>query len=116
MEFRGRDLLQLPQSELRQFRGNQIAYIGSNPSGALDPTLPVGRQIVEKLRSIEPGLSRAEARDRVISLLAAVRIPSPASRFEEYPSQYSGGMMQRALIDRYDRLLIIEEADLQLIQ
>ncbi len=98
VEFRGRDLLQLPQSELRQFRGNQIAYIGSNPSGALDPTLPVGRQIVEKLRSIEPGLSRAEARDRVISLLAAVRIPSPASRFEEYPSQYSGGMMQRALI------------------
>jgi peptide/nickel transport system ATP-binding protein len=98
VEFRGRDLLRMPDAELRQIRGSQIAYIGSNPSGALDPTLPVGRQIVEKLRTIEPGTSTAEARDRVIGLLAAVRIPSPASRFDEYPSQYSGGMMQRALI------------------
>lgn len=96
--FRGRDLLRMSDAELRHIRGSQIAYIGSNPSGALDPTLPVGHQIVEKLRTIEPGLSRSEARDRVISLLAAVRIPSPVSRYEEYPSQYSGGMMQRALI------------------
>lgn len=98
VNFRGRDLLRMPESGLRQIRGSQIAYIGSNPSGALDPTLPVGHQIVEKLRTIDPRLSRAEARDRVISLLAAVRIPSPASRYDEYPSQYSGGMMQRALI------------------
>ena len=96
--FRSRNLLRMPETELKQIRGSQIAYIGSNPSGALDPTLPVGHQIVEKLRTIEPRLSRAEARDRVISLLAAVRIPSPASRYDEYPSQYSGGMMQRALI------------------
>lgn len=98
VDFRGHDLLSMHPSELRGIRGSQIAYIGSNPSGALDPTLPVGRQIVEKLRTIEPRLSHGEARDQVISLLAAVRIPSPVERFDEYPSQYSGGMMQRALI------------------
>jgi len=98
VEFQGHDLLKMQDADLRKIRGSQIAYIGSNPSGALDPTLPVGRQIVEKLRAIEPNISAKEARDRVISLLAAVRIPSPAARFDEYPSQYSGGMMQRALI------------------
>lgn len=98
VELNGADLLRMSEAELRRIRGSKIAYIGSNPSGALDPTLPVGRQIVEKLRAIEGSITRAEARDRVISLLAAVRIPSPRARFDEFPSQYSGGMMQRALI------------------
>jgi len=98
VELNGADLLRMSEAELRRIRGSRIAYIGSNPSGALDPTLPVGHQIVEKLRAIDHSISKAEARDRVISLLGAVRIPSPRARFDEYPSQYSGGMMQRALI------------------
>lgn len=98
VRFRGRDLLTMASGEIGRIRGRKIAYIGSNPTSTLDPTLPVGAQIVEKLRSIDPGISGAQARERVIDLLASVRIPSPALRFHEYPHQYSGGMMQRALI------------------
>jgi len=96
--FRGEDLLTLASQRLRTIRGREVAYIGANPTNALDPTLPVGRQIVEKLLAVSPRLSRAEAKERVLALLAAVRIPSAAARFDEYPSQFSGGMMQRALI------------------
>lgn len=93
-----RDLLSLPQDEMAKLRGRQIAYIGANPTSALDPTFPVGRQIVEKLHAVAPALSAAEARRKVIELLDAVRIPSAGRRFDEYPFQFSGGMMQRALI------------------
>src|SRR5690606_33616384 len=83
---------------MARLRGREIAYIGANPTTALDPTVPVGHQIEEKLRAVEPGLSRQAARQRVIDLLDAVRIPSARSRFNEYPFQFSGGMMQRAMI------------------
>lgn len=96
--FQETDVLTMSQDATRLLRGRKIAYIGANPTTALDPTIPVGHQIVEKLRAIEPSLSLVEAREQTINLLAAVRIPSPASRFHEYPSQFSGGMMQRALI------------------
>lgn len=97
VRFRGHDILALPPGEMRRLR-REIAYVGANPMGALDPTLPVGRQIVEKLRAVEPGTSVREAERRVVELLEAVRIPSARSRFHDYPSQFSGGMMQRALI------------------
>ncbi|BAU92643.1 oligopeptide/dipeptide ABC transporter ATPase [Methylorubrum populi] len=97
VSFRGRDLLALPPRAMRGLR-RDIAYVGADPMGALDPTLPVGRQIVEKLRAVMPEVSRREAQARVIALLDAVRIPSPGARFHDYPSQFSGGMMQRALI------------------
>jgi peptide/nickel transport system ATP-binding protein len=96
--YKGRDLLALPEREMALLRGRQIAYIGANPTSALDPTLPVGHQILEKLLEVEPGLSRATARKRVIDTFDAVWIPSPTKRFDEYPFQFSGGMMQRALI------------------
>ena len=96
--YRGRDVLSMPRAEARRLRGSQIANVGGNPAGALDPTMTVGDQLVEKLRAVEPGVSKAEARERAVSLLGAVRIPSPESRFHEYPFQYSGGMMQRAMI------------------
>ena len=95
--YKNENILTLPPRRMRTLR-REIAYVGANPQGALDPTLPVGRQIVEKIRAVVPELGGAEAQRRVIELLAAVRIPSPASRFHEYPSQFSGGMMQRALI------------------
>ena len=96
--YRGNDLLRLPRAQMQALRGRKIAYIGSDPGNALDPTLPVGRQIVEKLKSIEPGISNGEAERRVIRLLDAVKMPSAKQRFEEFPFQFSGGMMQRALI------------------
>lgn len=98
IDYRGDDILRLPESRLRLIRGREIGYIGANPMSTLNPTLPVGWQIVEKLRAVKPEVSKAEAIERVLSLLAEVHIPSPRERFNEYPFQFSGGMMQRALI------------------
>lgn len=95
--YKSQNILDLPAGKLRRMR-REIAYVGANPMGALDPTLPVGNQIVEKVRALVPDMDVGEARKRVIELLGAVHIPSPAARFHEYPSQFSGGMMQRALI------------------
>lgn len=96
--FEGRNLLRMSDKETRLVRGKAIGYVGGNPSGALDPTMTVGAQIVEKLQAVEPGTSFRKARERVVALLDAVRIPSSDQRFNEYPFQYSGGMMQRAMI------------------
>ena len=96
--YQGDDISSLPPQRLAEIRGNKIGYIGSNPAGALDPTIPVGEQIVEKLLSVSPGLSRSAAREWVLEVLVAVRIPSPDVRFHEYPFQFSGGMMQRVMI------------------
>ncbi len=96
--YRGRDLLAMDRTEIQRLRGREFGYIGNNPGSALDPTVPVGQQIVEKLRSVEPGISRDEAVRRILALMGAVRLPRPEARFHEFPFQYSGGMMQRALI------------------
>lgn len=96
--YQGDDISSLSPKRLADIRGNKIGYIGSNPGGALDPTLPVGEQIVEKLLSVSSGLSRSAAKERVMEVLVAVRIPSPEVRFHEYPFQFSGGMMQRVMI------------------
>lgn len=95
--YKARNILDVPPPRMRTLR-REIAYVGANPMGALDPTLSVGYQILEKLRSVVPDIDAAEGTRRIIGLLDAVRIPSAASRYHEYPSQYSGGMMQRALI------------------
>ncbi|MBY5760237.1 ABC transporter ATP-binding protein [Rhizobium leguminosarum] len=96
--FEGRDVLSLDSRGLRSVRGNRIGFIGANPMGSLDPRLPIGQQIVEKLRSVRPEIGKAEARDKVLDLLGRVSIPSPSSRFHEAPFQFSGGMMQRVMI------------------
>lgn len=95
--FEGRDIYAMNNADMRMLR-RRVSYVGANPMGALDPTLAVGIQIVEKMRAVMPGTSRRDAERRVIELLDAVRIPSAKSRFHDYPSQFSGGMMQRALI------------------
>ena len=95
--FGGRDLIADP-AHARHLAGREIAYVGGNPAGALDPTMTVGSQLVEKLRAVRPDISAADAKARAIRLLQAVHIPSAERRFHEYPFQYSGGMMQRAMI------------------
>jgi peptide/nickel transport system ATP-binding protein len=95
--FEGRDIYALSNADMRTLR-RRVSYVGADPMGALDPTLPVGAQIVEKMRAVVPGTSRRDAEKRVTELLEAVRIPSARNRFHDYPSQFSGGMMQRALI------------------
>jgi peptide/nickel transport system ATP-binding protein len=95
IRFRERDLLVPGVARLARAR---IGFIGADPGNAFDPTLPVGVQIAEKLRAVSPETSMVEAKKRVIALLDAVRIPSAARRYEEFPNQYSGGMLQRAVI------------------
>ncbi len=96
--YRDQDLLTLPARDLNRIRGKEIGFIGANPTGSLDPTVPIGEQIVEKLRAVQPELGSQQAKERVLEVLAAVRIPSPEIRFSEFPFQFSGGMMQRVMI------------------
>lgn len=98
VSFRGRNLLEIAPAEIHGLRGKDIAYIGSDSSTALNPTVPIGKQLVSKLRSVMPTYAEDQARQRIIDLFDAVRIPSPRARFNEFPFQFSGGMMQRVMI------------------
>jgi peptide/nickel transport system ATP-binding protein len=95
--FEGRDLLALSATELRAVRGRGIAMVFQSPMSSLHPLYPIGWQIVEMIRAHEP-VPRARARTRAIELLGHVGIPRPERRVDDYPHQYSGGMLQRAMI------------------
>ena len=95
--LRGRDLMQLPQNEMRLVRGGEIAMIFQDPMTALTPVYTVGWQIAEQLRAHE-AMSRKRARTRVVELLAEVGISNPGRRVDDYPHQFSGGMRQRVMI------------------
>jgi len=95
--FDGRDLLTLPEAEMRKVRGNRISMIFQEPMTSLNPAYTVGDQIAESVR-LHQGLSRRDAMDRAAQMLDAVGIPDPARRVHEYPHQFSGGMRQRVMI------------------
>jgi peptide/nickel transport system ATP-binding protein len=95
--FDGKNLLDLPEREMRRIRGNRIAMIFQEPMTALNPVFTVGDQIAEVAR-IHDGLSRKAARARTIEMLNLVGISSPEQRVDEYPHQLSGGMRQRIVI------------------
>ena len=95
--FDGQDLLRLPESRLRAIRGTDIAMVFQNAMTSLSPVWPVGEQVTEGLR-IHRGLTRAEAREAGIELMRATGIPDPSRRYDDYPWQWSGGMLQRAVI------------------
>jgi oligopeptide/dipeptide ABC transporter ATP-binding protein len=95
--FEGRDLIGLPDTELRKIRGKDIAMIFQDPMTSLNPVLTIGRQIREALET-HFGMKKAEAEARVTELLDRVGIPSPKLRLKDYPHQFSGGMRQRAMI------------------
>jgi peptide/nickel transport system permease protein len=95
--FEGRELIGLSDSEMRPLRGKEIAYIPQEPMSNLDPSYRVGSQLVEGVRSAL-GVSKKEARARVIALLERCGIADPARTFDSYPHQISGGMAQRVLI------------------
>jgi oligopeptide/dipeptide ABC transporter ATP-binding protein len=97
IRFKGRDLLALRESEMRQVRGADISFIFQEPMTALNPVFTIGDQIAETLL-VHGRATRREAVAKTIELLAAVRIPDPASRIGDYPHQLSGGMRQRVLI------------------
>jgi oligopeptide/dipeptide ABC transporter ATP-binding protein len=95
--FKGRDLLALPEPDMRSVRGADVALIFQEPMTALNPVFTIGNQIAETLL-VHGRATRADARSKAIDLLRAVRIPDAESRVDDYPHQLSGGMRQRVLI------------------
>ena len=93
----GRDLLALPEADMKEIRGNDVAMIFQEPMTSLNPVLTIGFQIAEALTQ-HRGLSRAAAEAETVRLLDRVRIPAAASRFHEHPHRFSGGMRQRVMI------------------
>ena len=93
----GRDLLRLPESAMRHVRGNLISMIFQEPMTSLNPVLTLGFQIAEAL-IYHRKLDRTQARAETLRILERVRIPSAASRLNEYPHRLSGGMRQRVMI------------------
>ena len=110
--FRGRDLLRVPEEEMRRVRGRQIAMILQDPLSTLNPVFSIGNQVAEPLR-VHRVAPRSGIRDRVAQLLRLVRIPAPETRLKDYPHQFSGGMRQRvvgaAAISAGPKVLIADE-------
>ncbi|MDR4308254.1 ABC transporter ATP-binding protein [Chelatococcus sambhunathii] len=97
VRFEGRDLLKLPEKEMKKIRGDDISMIFQEPMTSLNPVLKVGKQISESLR-LHQGLDRAAAAEKAVEMLRLVGIPEPKRRAGEYPHQLSGGMRQRVMI------------------
>ncbi|MBL7555446.1 MAG: ABC transporter ATP-binding protein [Bdellovibrionaceae bacterium] len=93
----GRDVLSAPESQMEEIRGGDMAMIFQEPMTALNPVLTIGFQIDEQIIKHKK-CSPKEARERSIEMLKLVGIPSPESRYTNYPHQLSGGMRQRAMI------------------
>ncbi len=95
--FDGRDLLRLPEPEMRRLRGREISMVFQEPMTSLNPVFTVGAQIIETILLHEQ-VSGRDARDRAIDMLRKVKIPAAESRIDDYPHQMSGGMRQRVMI------------------
>lgn len=93
----GKDVLALNKKELCAFRGDEISMIFQDPMTSLNPTMTVGKQIMESLR-IHRHMNKKEAREEAIKMLKIVNIPSPEKRIDSYPHEMSGGMRQRVMI------------------
>ena len=95
--MRGATCCASSEADMRRLRGTELRMIFQNPMTSLNPVWPIGDQITEGLRVLRRHVVR-RPRERGIELLGRVGIPSPEQRFDEYPFQWSGGMLQRAVI------------------
>lgn len=97
VEYKGRNLLDLPEKKLQQLRGNELAEIFQDPMTALDPTVRVGKQIMEPLLNHKQ-MSKGEAKKQALAIMNKVGIVNAKERFNNFPYQFSGGMRQRIVI------------------
>ena len=97
IRFKGRDLVQLPEKEMRNVRGNDIAMVFQEPMTSLNPVFKIGAQVAEAIR-IHRKASKKEAWKQAGEMLDLVSIPDPVKRLDDYPHQLSGGMRQRVMI------------------
>ncbi len=93
----GKDVLKMGEKELCEFRGDEVGMIFQDPMTSLNPTMTVGRQIMESLM-IHKKLDKKAAREEAVNMLKMVNIPSPENRIDNYPHEMSGGMRQRVMI------------------
>jgi oligopeptide/dipeptide ABC transporter ATP-binding protein len=97
VQLGGRELVGLPDSELRRLRGNEVAMIFQDSQSSLNPTKTIGEQVAEPVR-LHRGVSRTEANNRALEVLELVGLPQPRERMRDYPHKLSGGMRQRVMI------------------
>ena len=97
IKLAGRELVGLPERELRKVRGNEISMVFQDPMSSLDPTKTIGYQVAEPVQ-LHRGCTKAEALDRAAEVLGLVGLPHPKERLKDYPHQLSGGLRQRVMI------------------
>ncbi|WP_322895958.1 MULTISPECIES: ABC transporter ATP-binding protein [unclassified Yoonia] len=97
VRFQGNDVLNLPEAQIEDLRGNSMAMIFQEPMTSLNPAFTVGHQVAEAVRR-HKGCSMAEARERALAMFRKVRMPAAEKRLDDYPHQMSGGMRQRVMI------------------
>jgi oligopeptide/dipeptide ABC transporter ATP-binding protein len=95
--YKGDDILRMSPARQRKMRGKDISMIFPDPATCFDPLYTVGEQIIETIQTHDK-VSKRQAKEKAIHLLELVGIPSPQRRINEYPFQFSGGMIQRAMI------------------
>jgi oligopeptide/dipeptide ABC transporter ATP-binding protein len=95
--YKGKDLLEVSDTDMQNYRGNELGMIFQDPMTSLNPVYRIGEQIVEAIQSHE-NVDKRTARVRTVELLRQVGIPNPEVRVDDYPHQFSGGMRQRAMI------------------
>lgn len=95
--FNGEDIVKKSEHEMQKIRGNQIAMVFQDPMTSLNPTMKIGKQIVEGLVKHQK-LSKSEAQKKAIEMLNLVAVPQPEKRITQYPHEFSGGMRQRVMI------------------
>ena len=93
----GIDIVATSEEDMQKIRGKDVAMIFQDPMTCLNPTMPVGKQIVEAIQHHQK-LSKEEAQAKAIEMLKKVQIPNAEERAKQYPHQFSGGMRQRAMI------------------
>lgn len=95
--YKGKDLAKISEKEMRKIRGADISMIFQDPMTALNPTLTIGKQLVEGIIQHD-GSPKEKAKKRALEMLNLVGIPDPEMRFKNYPHEFSGGMRQRIVI------------------